>query len=1239
MFFDAHSYAGSALIVVLAMVVMMTALVVTLFVTVSGERKSSGVRTKGLTASQLASSAPQLIMSQIKDAATSGDAWASQPGMVRTFSTSGSPSRVFKLYSAEQMVVPGAGYGENDDVPPADWNAGANTALFCDLNRPLTRADGQLSYPIANPTAAASSFGSPGEVPGFSREASSIPGFDPAQTSSSTNNPLPMPVRWLYILRNGEMAVPESVDGTGVVSFSSAAAKPDKDNPVVGRLAFWADDDTCKLNINTAGYARNDTSFWTYWDTPIANAQDENNRLSWNQPWTNEYNRYPGHPATTGLNVVFDSLNLTANQTLSLTPRFKDGGTQGGMRTDRNPPSVADISSLKKDERLFASVDEMFYDPDRGANVAGISKAALEARRFLLTTHSRAPETTLFNTPRVTIWPTWQTESKRSALDQLIAFTSTIAGQKFFFVRERPLVNTELQGIAQNLSVWNYLRSLSSQPIPGFGGNFQSKFGAQNLDQILTSIFDAVRLTNLDDRTGPGDGGSTGWSFTAGQLKLNGGEWVPETNNFTQGYVAATDGPNSTKAPGRTAVLGEAALLFARPSDKTDEVKEAGLPVDKNGDGVNDRLIDQVEVASLYGLFVPAAGLVNPGQNREINVSGLSSFRVRVKGTTDPYQQIFPNDTFVGRESDGVDGSRRVFGGRLDWSAGLAVPPIPGQRYGVPPAAQVVLPYGALPSDNPIDFSGGTLKISIYSPYLPAGQRRLIHAYEVTFPPADILTPKPVTDPKAAWKLSDNTTGGTGPHRFAGTIFQEELSWRGDSLIAMQSATGDYRSEILRQSSVASPITDFQPHLRYGKTDSAGFSSSDEDLSRRASSLRWEWKNDFGVNERVNDVLFGRLISGFNNYCYLLNPSVPSRGSITSIQESFPPGDFSNGPGPVTAGSLSPKSDEGAASRGLDTSAWYEAGQSPYFRNILERLNVLDGTLASPNRQISSAVYFGSIPSGNPWRTLLFRPARAFHSGGTVHFGATSPADYLMLDWFHMPVVEPYAISEPLSTAGKININSQIMPFGSYMRRDTALHAILRSGRITAMPEPLVSEKEYALTQRSGAALASNSPAYATRYPINVDETLALIRERFEGTDGSGKRAYLTNAEICSIDLVPEGFTKANLASFWSNKRTTGDNSREAPYSTLLPRLTARSNTFTVHVTAQALVGNQPDGGWREGRGSVASEWRGSFPIERYIDPNDARFDGGSAPDFLSGTISVEPYYKFRLLGETRFDP
>ncbi|MEI9896337.1 MAG: hypothetical protein WDN28_21350 [Chthoniobacter sp.] len=61
------------------------------------------------------------------------------------------------------------------------------------------------------------------------------------------------------------------------------------------------------------------------------------------------------------------------------------------------------------------------------------------------------------------------------------------------------------------------------------------------------------------------------------------------------------------------------------------------------------------------------------------------------------------------------------------------------------------------------------------------------------------------------------------------------------------------------------------------------------------------------------------------------------------------------------------------------------------------------------------------------------------------------PRDLLLLDLFWMPVAQPYAISEPFSTAGKVNMNYDILPF-RYIKRRTALNAVLADARVTAIP-------------------------------------------------------------------------------------------------------------------------------------------------------------------------------------------
>jgi uncharacterized protein (TIGR02600 family) len=251
--------------------------------------------------------------------------------------------------------------------------------------------------------------------------------------------------------------------------------------------------------------------------------------------------------------------------------------------------------------------------------------------------------------------------------------------------------------------------------------------------------------------------------------------------------------------------------------------------------------------------------------------------------------------------------------------------------------------------------------------------------------------------------------------------------------------------------------------------------------------------------------------------------------------------------------------------------------------------------------------------------------------GGTTHFGATSPKDIYLLDFFHMPVIEPYAISEPFSTAGKINMNAQLVPFSGYLTRETALRAVLASTRLTAISPTVAAAK-----QRAYSSNVTNTSQ--TRYPLNIDQTLLGFRDRY--TSASNPQVFLSEAEICDLDLIPDSVAnRANLSTFWTTNRATGDNARERPYALLLPRLTTKSNSYTVHVTAQALAPGPGVVGWQEGRGKVLSEWRGGITIERYVDPNDARFTGGSAPNFLSGTQPVGPYFRFRVLGTRRFNP
>ena len=180
----------------------------------------------------------------------------------------------------------------------------------------------------------------------------------------------------------------------------------------------------------------------------------------------------------------------------------------------------------------------------------------------------------------------------------------------------------------------------------------------------------------------------------------------------------------------------------------------------------------------------------------------------------------------------------------------------------------------------------------------------------------------------------------------------------------------------------------------------------------------------------------------------------------------------------------------------------YKSVASPYFGAGATYSSESAGagaTYYSPNRQVSSPVMFGSLPTGviagKGWQTLLFRP------GPSGHPGANSPADHVLLDLFWMPVVEPYAISEPFATGGKVNMNSQILPF-SYIERTTALRAVLASEKVAAVASG--DYKKYKVGVMPTA-----------RYALNLSDADGTMRQFKEKSAQKGY--FKTASQICNI--------------------------------------------------------------------------------------------------------------------------
>ncbi len=1350
---------GVALVLVLTSLVLLSALIIAFFSSVSTELSSATSYAAGVSTKQLSETATNVVIGQITDATqgyidptspsnTTLLGWASQPGMIRSYNQSGIAYRYYKLYSANNMVVAESnGFDANaefDNDVPSDWASQAG--LYTDLNAPVLVPDPNgsvtkngfsytASYPIVDPSAQAKEGMTTGTIEGFSigndgnqlhadllRQANAN---DP--TSVPSANPAPMPVRWLYVLKDGTITCPSGFSD-GKVRFDAAPVKPSVANPIVGRIAFWADDDTCKVNINTA-------SEGTFWDQPRSGSSNASEAaLAAYQPAQNEFQRYPGHPAMTCLSPLLE--NFGPHWTLpgnlknyySLVPRVEWGGSLGGTVISSGPTGV-----IADNDRLFASIDELAYDVHYKPTVSPIptrardsflARSDLERLKFFVTANSRAPEVNLFNRPRVCLWPVQSNTATisdpvhaplRNAKDQLISFcTSTGKGDStsgtyhpYYFQRYNVyyngLTNTgsgdthtpstfvspvpssqspwmDMTNVSRNQQLYQYLQFLTGGPsgggnrssngmnIPGFGGNLKLKYdgelpnGYSDRDQILTEMYDLIRtgvntynsaLTPTYDYA-PTRSAGTG-SAPAGQAQT-----VPTLMVKGNGFQGANPNPGKyiqqlemQGLPGNTA-LGYRSVTHGFGRFST--IPEIGIVFYYSGTFKDSGSVTRqgVSAAIVMEQYNPTPGLGSWSPHARYAIRGLGQFKLNGQslwlpdvGTGQPVNPVTgPWNYFtarIGYVNGGHTASIMGLESQFHYFAGTTVDP--AKKIGMD-GTEKTYPFVTQPptslhppaidlTQTTMQFTGGPIQIQIFAGYenVPDSTTtptQLVQVLNVNFPSVTIPVPK-TTSPD----MDFNTRMANGNFIEVGDVVRsmivppDNVSSVPNSASTANAAMGDYR---MLAGMFYVPDNMYTPHPYYK-----------DPTQQFAHSLRSsDYNNPYYLpNAQPQAATFNpTLVPG---QAWVPFPSVP-RGQVRAANVAGV-GDFDSGMGGMEDGPYTNKADEGNLAAG---------GGNGYFGR--GRWALETGASLSPNRQISSAVMFGSLPTGvkateaalfnaggpggRPWQTLLFCPNPA--AGGTsAHpgFGVstagqgshyppyTTPPDHLFLDLFTMPIVEPYAISEPFSTAGKINLNYQIAPF-TYIKRTSGIRAVMRSTKVAA--------------DKTGDIDRSS----LKRYDIEMEESK---QGTLLGFDDVFKRGdiFRSASQICDIYLVPKGAGSYNsMTSWWAGYLHTGDNVREYPYGHIYPRVTTKSNTFTVHVRVQTLQkANSRDATtaayWDESRDRILGEYRGSNTIERYIDLPCTGDPKQDLPDFAlpTTTTPIDVYYKFRTLSSRRFSP
>ncbi len=1384
---------GIALVIVLAMLVLLSGLLVAFITSATTEQKASQANSDSVTTRQIADSTVNLVLGQLREATTpvEGTTWSSQPGAIRTYSgkidsskqalrlvggstgsyrykyNEGADDYVFKLYSSDRMKVKSGEYATNElreEVKViSEWEE-KQAIDYVDLNAPFLSKRLDLNsngtivephYPIIDPRAKYID----GKTDNATANAGAVDGFDAKITRdpklrllSETDGAgaavpyVPMPVKWLYVLKDGSIG---------------SASRATTGNPIVGRTAFWVDDESCKLNINTS-------SEGTFWDTPMATTEQEVGTVGGTagsytvsakglglgavQPVRGEYQRYSGHPFTTSLSPVlgwmwgikpttdvypsikeYQRFKEAIYQITPFTPFGKETTRGGTVNTDKAiPPKITDVPLLDIPiKHLYANVDELIFKAQRNSGGAegesipheitppltaldpkrvpseqsAMKPEDLEKLRYFLTATSRAPDINLYGRPRVTLWPVARDFDRRTNFDDLFAFSSTIykhpsnddrLDNRFYLTRYDATSDTNdfNDGTAgsksQGQKMYDYLSQLmrgevtpgAVTEIPGFGKTFKDKF-KQDSDQILTEIFDYSRTVNLVD-TGTALKSQNKFKpytprfYKDGYVETYGRQArsVDWSGQVVPLKVRGNDG-TATAGLGRFITLSEAALIFHRPP-----LVGAKAPIMPQGlqavlalemsttmggfPALRETFYTQVIATTPMMVAIGSKGAVNANfcTTKMINICNLPAHELaQGRGFMPTFgfqsqMHYFPEHSGPTRPLDfdlpDQDPKRnktfpvnvKIFDNKI--SSSVEGSYLRGTTVRYYPYVSNILPVET--ADREFTFMPFNMTVEIWSGESPDDPRRVkVQTIQLEFPQATALLPQ-------------TTAAGLQ------TRFQNANPNELDNITARDIIVSDV--DVVRSLEFTGPFS--------ATTGIAAGQRGDLRLGAALSEVPANYYSPRDIDDKANGYQgtnkkrtvhglsssHGNALPGHTGTSPFVagggwhgeKPPILPRGITSGVRRlDNGPGDWDRGVSKHMDGAMSNKVDEGNIQ--FDYSQGNLAYRVPYFRG--RNIEDTGQSFFTPNRQLPSVAMIGSLPTGvkrkQPWQTLLLRPDP---ETSTTHPGAIIPPDHLMLDLFHMPIVEPYAISEPFSTAGKVNMNYVIAPFGyapgdpgnlpntdrprSYLRRDSAVRGVLKSTFIMAVDSNAVK----------GGHLEDmnelNNQFY--RFPIDLDRTIEQFEARFndqqQGLSSRDMTLFRSASEICEVNLFPRNVTGTATGTsagtvkdwnaFWNARGMTGDNMRERPYVHIYPRLTTKSNVYTIHMRCQAIskaAASKPNE-FDPKRDKVLGEYRGSALVERFIDPNDetlSRYDASRE--------TIDGYYRYRIISTKQFAP
>jgi hypothetical protein len=656
----------------------------------------------------------QVVISQIRRATQNLGTffnWTSQPGLIRVFGLEGSgdPDSTAKrqefrypLYSTQALYAAGQLDLTAELAELTQWSG--SKALYVDLNEPIEiRQDlrtgaplpagnpGTLVFPILDPSAM-----EPVGPNGESRvQGLAYPGSPPA---TSPRHQMPLPVGWLYVLSTGKILAPLPGSSPTVARFHMRDFQPQGTEPaprIIGRIAFWTDDESCKINLNTASEP-------APWHPPMT-VSERDRWAADSSPVRGENHRLSGHPAYTALSPVFRSFGGLNSPEVTLQPQPQPPGQNGAGVSNfkdylsnthsllphtpqrdtgsvHGTESVLDNTSVPETRipAAWSNVDEFLFDPGvpygtsalRQRNgfqsVGGYSldEADIRRARFFLTTHSSAPETNPYNQPKMSLWPIQEDVTKRTRTDHLMALAASLGGPpnaRHYYGLQRAAAwsgstpgsshstTADFAESSRNYQLFEWLQTRTSAPFPTFSTSFEAKYGVDNRNQLLLSMFDLMRWT-----ANPGNAWTdNGAAYDYLAPSTEGGAPIAGSGMVAPLKLDIGDG-RILRAPGRVPTITEAAIVFIATN-----AKKTNNEIDTENAGLWQGFAKQTTEVRAFIVLEPY--LASPG-HPAVN----PSIRYVIKGLNGPSQgnpESPPDDMPFAMETHTLNGKVLVFGG------------------------------------------------------------------------------------------------------------------------------------------------------------------------------------------------------------------------------------------------------------------------------------------------------------------------------------------------------------------------------------------------------------------------------------------------------------------------------------------------------------------------------------------------------------------------------------------------